>query len=88
MIQCPFCRSDIHPEATICPQCHARKGYGSNNDGGIHTGGSISLLAIICFALIVGGMLIGDMGYIFAVLGGIGLPFCLAPLARGARWYR
>ena len=29
MTQCPHCMTEIHKDATVCPSCKARKGYGA-----------------------------------------------------------
>ncbi|WP_162891726.1 zinc ribbon domain-containing protein [Profundibacter amoris] len=35
MTQCPHCMTEIHDEATVCPSCKARKGYGEGGRFGV-----------------------------------------------------
>jgi len=88
MIFCPFCASEIHHSAIVCARCGATKGYGGNNQGGVHSKMSITLLALFCAALILFGLWVGEIAYLFTFMGAVGLPFCLWPLLRGPRWYR
>ncbi|QBY02537.1 hypothetical protein E2K80_18820 [Rhodophyticola sp. CCM32] len=88
MIICPFCKTEIAADATVCHGCGARKGYGPDNHGGVHSGGSIGFLAVVCAILIFVGLSLGGSWLFFTLLGGLGLPFCLFPLLSGPKWYR
>jgi hypothetical protein len=86
--KCPFCRSDVHPAATVCPQCNAQKGYLSNNQGGAHSSGGMVFLLFFCLGLIAVGLIAGDVWYFFTFIGVISLPIAIVSLLRGERWYR
>ena len=82
MTQCPHCMTEIHKDATVCPSCKARKGYG---EGGRFNAGylkarvvfllvlSVPFILLTLFFGVLYGLLVADadgiiVGLVFAGL--------------------
>ena len=65
MTQCPHCMTEIHEDATVCPSCGARKGYG---EGGRHDAGYLKVSAAFLLLLSVPFVL---LALFFGVLFGL-----------------
>ena len=65
MTKCPHCMTKIHDEATVCPSCMARKGYGL---GGRHGAGQLKASAVLLLILSIPFVL---LALFFGVLLGL-----------------
>jgi len=50
MTQCPHCMTEIHQDATVCPSCKARKGFG---EGGRFDAGYLKARVVFLLLLSV-----------------------------------
>ena len=77
-IECPFCASTLKAHATVCPNCHADRGAGTDSEGNIHGSGYVAFFrvvlgvwAMVILIAVMNGVSTGEEGpFIWA--------FCLA----------
>lgn len=67
MEQCPYCRTEVTSDATVCPRCRAEKGYGRRSNGSVRHE-PLSLGVVLAIALISFGA-----GLAMAYTGVLGL---------------
>lgn len=74
-IQCPFCMTTVHPNAIICPNCHARKTTKADINKQKNIAGLMWVLAFFCLIAVIYGIsqrgLIPIMCVLIGALGGI-----------------
>jgi len=87
--------SDVHDEASVCPQCNARKGFGFKKRGFDRDGGGYRAGAVFFTALAVAAVVFPVFVPVGFVSGTIfGATFALVAYVnwriwkRGPRWYR
>lgn len=91
MQECPFDYTKLDDRATVCPGCHAVKGYSRAQEtvyGKVGTiGWGIIFPAIL--ALFIGGLFRGGTGILVVwLIAAIPIVLSAIALLRGPRWYR
>jgi hypothetical protein len=88
MADCPFCKSCVHEDATVCPFCKAQKGY--TQAQGIVYGkfGTVLCGIIIPSLLMIGCLFIPSYFALVACIFLIPIVLSVWRLKTGPVWYR
>ncbi|MYZ49227.1 DUF2207 domain-containing protein [Propylenella binzhouense] len=89
-MNCPFCKTELHRDAVICPGCGARKGFTSANGVVYGRGGTIAFgialpLVLGLAPLLIFGPNLFVLGWI--VIMAIPAVFSWRRLNGGPRWF-
>lgn len=97
ILNCPFCATQITQQATVCPSCHAVKGYRLRTGMKLRfqvVAYAVFLLAVSLLCFVIGVTVMNGSGAFkwVLVIGAIVLGMCgtwLVIYAKsGPKWYR
>lgn len=87
--QCPFCMTVVKSQATVCPSCHAQKGY-TQASGVIYGKSQTIMMGIIVPAVIalIALMFQTTFGYLVALVLAVPVLLSARRLKTGPVWFQ